>query len=81
MSEIRLILVTMLTSHEIRILLRKACEEAGGVPQWAAQNGLSHSTVYDALAGLSPQPKLLEKLGCKRVVLYQFDDQSPGEKP
>jgi hypothetical protein len=61
----------VLTENDIRHLLKAACEDAGSAKAWARAKGLAWSTVYDAVYGGPLRPKLLGKLGYRRVVMYE----------
>jgi hypothetical protein len=58
-----------LTSDDIRNRLRAACTEAGGVRQWAQQNGLTKGYVFQVLQGdKQPSAAIAKPLGYWRVV-------------
>lgn len=61
-----------MTVDKVKILLKRACEKAGGQNRWAMLNDMSGVYVSDVLAGRrEPAGKMLTALGLERVVTYR----------
>ena len=62
----------MKTTEEIRNLLKKACEKAGGQAAWARRNGVSAQFVGDVLLGnRSPGKRIASVFGFEPVTMYR----------
>jgi hypothetical protein len=60
-----------LTVDQVRELLRKGCEEAGGQSAWARKHGLAQPFVSDVLKGKrEPGDKLCKALGIEREIRF-----------
>lgn len=58
-----------LTAEDVRSLLRRECEDAGGQKAWATENGLSAAYVNDVLRDRrAPGDSIAEILGLSKVV-------------
>ena len=56
-----------LTAEDVRLLLRKRCEEAGSQAMFAVQNGLSRHFLNDVLKGRqSPSEHMADILGLEK---------------
>jgi hypothetical protein len=54
----------LMTSDDVRTMLREACTKAGNAALWAAKHDLAPSYVSDTLNGRrEPGPKILYALG------------------
>ena len=52
-----------LTADDVRLRLRRACEAAGGVENWAINSGVTPAYVWMVLSGSrKPGPKIEESL-------------------
>ncbi len=57
-----------MTASEVRDLLRKACDRAGGIRAWARERELSAAYVSDVLLGRrEPGPSICEAFGLEAV--------------
>jgi hypothetical protein len=57
--------------YELRMLLRRRCDEAGSERAWALKHGVSPVYVGDVLAGRrAPGKAILATLGLVRVISY-----------
>ena len=66
-------------SDQVRALLRRECEAAGGQAAWATSHGISAGYVSDVLSERrEPGGRILAALGLVRVVDYQRE--SMGKK-
>jgi hypothetical protein len=54
------------TADQVRAILRRRCEEGGGVTAWAIGHGMTRSHVYAVLDGAAIGPKVCASLGLKR---------------
>jgi len=61
----------IMTSFDVCIRLRKACDDAGGQSAWAARHAVSPQYVSDVLnARRDPGDSILVSLGLVRMVRY-----------
>ena len=61
----------MISTDEMRRLLREACKAAGNQRAWAKANGVSDTYVSDCLAGRrEPGDSIARALGYKPVTMY-----------
>ena len=59
------------TTENVRIILRRACDEAGSVSAWARAHAMSVPGLHDVLKGrVGVSATLAKKLGLRRVVRY-----------
>lgn len=57
-----------MTADDVRELLRKACEKAGGIRAWARQQKLSAAYVSDVLTERrDPGPSILKAFGIEAI--------------
>jgi len=64
----------VMTEDQVRKLLAKACETAGGQKAWALTAGVSGAYVSDVLAGnRSPGKSILAALGLDKAVTYKVN--------
>ena len=64
-------MTTLLSADDVRVLLRKACKEAGTQKAWAAASGVSETYLYHVLAGRrEPSAAILKPLGLKRANFF-----------
>lgn len=62
-----------MNQNDIKKILLKACNAAGGQSAWAKSKGISAAYVNDALAGRREVgDKILEALGYEKVVTYKL---------
>lgn len=61
-----------MNAQQVRDLLRKRCNEAGGQRSWAGCHCVSESYVSDVIRGArEPGPGVLKGLGLVAVTVYQ----------
>ena len=62
----------MISTDEMRQVLREACEVAGSQSAWAKANGLSSAYVSDVLAGRrEPGKSIAQVFGYEPVTMYK----------
>lgn len=58
---------------DIKEVLKKECEKAGGQAAWAALKDISPAYVSDVLSGRRDVgEKILTALGCEKVITYKL---------
>jgi hypothetical protein len=68
-------------ADSLRIILRDACDEAGGVTAWAAQHDIGQTFVSMVLSGRKlPSPRIAKALGfsVKRVYVREGGASAGG---
>lgn len=62
----------MMTSDDVRALLRDKVAAAGSAMKWAEDAGTAATYVSDVLRGkVEPGPRILKALGLERVTTYR----------
>ena len=65
----------MLTASDVREMLRRECEAAGGQIKWAQKNGVTRAYVSSVLVGRdAPGQTITNALGLRKVVLWSLDN-------
>ncbi len=66
---------TMLSADDVRDLLRRECEAAGGQIKWAAKHGCTRAYVSSVLVGRdAPGQTITRALGLRKIVLWALDN-------
>lgn len=65
-----------MTADEIRFLLARKCQEAGGQAEWGRHHGFDRRYVNDIIAGRrNAGERMLKILGCQKRVIYDLDQR------
>ena len=71
----------MISTTEMRRLLREACKAAGSQRAWAKAKGMSDAYISDCLAGRrEPGESIAKALGYRPVTMYEAVKDRKGRK-
>lgn len=69
----------MMTTHDVREIIKDLCAAAGGQHAWAKAMGISQAYVNQVIQGnREPGPAILDAVGLERVVSYRLLSRRRG---